>query len=383
MAAPYVLRDTSNGLFEIVSGPEHDAPKATPTEHLLATAIIRCLAWVRDEPEDSRPLLPAYVDELRTIAKSGLTDPDNRNAERATEAFIRQYGPLEPDKGPTTDPPPQGAYLVTLDEDKTIRINVIPGGPKPTDEQIRFIGELDRQDRLVRLVYDRAEKGADRRIVGQEKAIRQLLWAARFALEGIQPEVTMARLAMQSVLQDTIQKYGTAVREDYMSGLFRAYAATITVTTLVLIFYLAATQSLGGIVTIPHEVVVPRLNVILLIVALWWMCIGALLSAAVRLEPDSPEVLDSIFRSTFGAKLKALYVLGFGFVGLLLLHKQVIVFSFGTISPSSKGGFTTAYVLSRLSAAILTGAFLGLGEAALPNAVVQRSANLIAALTPK
>ena len=56
------------------------------------------------------------------------------------------------------------------------------------------------------------------------------------------------------------------------------------------------------------------------------------------------------------------------------------MFSFGG---SESSGFTTASVLSTLSGAILTGGFLGLGEALLPEAVIQRSANLIAALTPR
>jgi len=95
------------------------------------------------------------------------------------------------------------------------------------------------------------------------------------------------------------------------------------------------------------------------------------------MQPDSPEVLDGIFTNTFTAPLRALFILGFGLLAILLLYKKAIVFSFG---PDEQAVFTSAQVLSTLSATLLTGAFLGLGEAALPNAVIQRSAGLVSSI---
>jgi len=97
----------------------------------------------------------------------------------------------------------------------------------------------------------------------------------------------------------------------------------------------------------------------------------------MRLEPDSPDVLDSIFRATFSADLRAIYVLAFSFIALIMLHKQVVVFSFGQ---SYAAAFTTELVFKKLSAAVIGGVLLGLGESALPSVVGQKSANLIAAL---
>jgi len=129
-----------------------------------------------------------------------------------------------------------------------------------------------------------------------------------------------------------------------------------------------------------HELVIPGLRLTLLVIALAFLFFGAWLSAAARLEPDSAEVVASIFASTLNAGLRVIYVLGFGFLAVLLLYKQVIVFSFGA---SGENGFTSATVLGKLSGAILTGGFLGLGEALLPQTVIQRSASLIAAMTAR
>jgi len=74
---------------------------------------------------------------------------------------------------------------------------------------------------------------------------------------------------------------------------------------------------------------------------------------------------------------------------LLLLHKQVVVLSFGTVTQNTAAqlpdatGFKTHLALQDLGAAILTGGFLGLAERAVPASVLQRASNLAAALAPK
>ena len=85
-----------------------------------------------------------------------------------------------------------------------------------------------------------------------------------------------------------------------------------------------------------------------------------------------------------GLAIRVALVLGFGFLGLLLFYKEVIVFSFGPNgSGENASPFTTALVFSRLSAPVLAGGLLGPGDVALPGAVIPRSANLVAALAPR
>ncbi|HXA21654.1 MAG TPA: hypothetical protein VNW90_05100 [Acetobacteraceae bacterium] len=69
---------------------------------------------------------------------------------------------------------------------------------------------------------------------------------------------------------------------------------------------------------------------------------------------------------------------------MLLFYNEMIVFSFGPNgSGENASPFTTALVFSRLSAAVLAGGQLGLGDVVLPSAVIARSANLVAALAPR
>ena len=69
---------------------------------------------------------------------------------------------------------------------------------------------------------------------------------------------------------------------------------------------------------------------------------------------------------------------------LLLFYKEAIVFSSGPNgSGENASPLTTALAFSRLSATVLAGGLLGLGDVALPSAEIARSANLVAALAPR
>ena len=168
------------------------------------------------------------------------------------------------------------------------------------------------------------------------------------------------------------------MRTDYFLSMLIAYLVIDAALCVLTIGYYWIIHSRW--ITVAPEVVVPGLTLTLLLLALVSLSAGAWLSTASRLQPDSPEVLATIFSSTLVAPARAIIVVAFGFLAILLLYKRVIVFAFGG---SGSGGFTTSSVLTTLTGAILTGGFLGLGEALLPEAVIQRSANLIAALTPR
>lgn len=96
------------------------------------------------------------------------------------------------------------------------------------------------------------------------------------------------------------------------------------------------------------------------------------------------EILTNLLATTTIPSIRVALVLGFGFLGLLLFYNEMIVFSFGPNgSGENASQFTTALVFSRLSAAVLAGGQLGLGDVVLPSAVIARSANLVAALAPR
>ena len=388
MAAPYRMHDGANGFFQLEPETADGTLQPTQDEAELARAINEKVAWAHDYPDDSRPLLPAFVDGLRAIAEQGLTG-DPRDLAAAKRRFEHDYpaGPepppipeAQPETGLVAQPAPsQGPFTVELDQNDQIRVASVPG-VKPTDAQLAFVGDLDRRERLIRAIYQSAVPDEARRRRLLHGALERLQWAGQLGLEGANPDVRIAQLALQSVLLDTLQEHGAAIRDGYLRQLGWAYAAWVGFFTAVAVIYMLVVGQLPAS-QLDAPLVVPNLAVMLLIIAVWFLCFGAWLSAVLRVEPDSPEVLDSIFQTTLGPKLRVVYVMGFSILALLLLHKRAIVFAFG--GSGGEAAFTTEHVFHYLSASILTGAFLGLGEAALPNAVVQRSATLIAALAPK
>ncbi len=388
MTAPYRMRNGANGFFQLEPATADGARQPTQAEAELAAAINEKVAWARDRPDDSKPMLPAFLDGLRAIAEEGLTD-EARDIVAATKKFEHDYPTgAEPQLAPEVQPetgttiqlaPSHGAFTVTLDHKDQISVTPVPD-IKPTDAQLAFVGDLDRRERLIRAIYQSAVPDEARRRRLLHGALERLQWAGQLGLEGANPNVSLAQLAVQSVLLDTLQEHGAAIRDGYLRQLGWAYAVWVGFFTALAIIYMLIIGQIPAS-QLDAPLAVPNLAVMLLIVAVWSLCFGAWLSAVLRVEPTSPEVLDSIFQATLGPKLRVVYVMGFGILALLLLHKRAIVFAFG--GSGTGAAFTTEHVFHYLSAAILTGAFLGLGEAALPNAVVQRSASLIAALATK
>jgi hypothetical protein len=377
LPGPYRIVDTGDGLFRLEPSPEKDAPRPTSEERALADAITGRLRWVRDRPVDSAAVMPAYANGLREIAETGLAADTGRDASTATETFKTHYGALDA-SAPEAVTRAGSFRLVFDDQTKEIKIERVRGGTAPTEDQRNFIDELIRQERLIRALIQRGESDPTRRQEAMAKATTRLQWAGQLGLEGAESDVPLGRLALRGILADAMQESGQQVRAAYLWDLAKAYslAAAGVLVVAILVYAVTHTPWLSW----PQELVIPGLRLILLVIALCFLFFGAWLSAAARLEPDSAEVVASIFASTLNAGLRVVYVLGFGFLAILLLCKQVIVFSFGA---SGDNGFTSATVLGKLSGAVLTGGFLGLGEALLPQTVIQRSASLIAAMTAR
>jgi hypothetical protein len=351
------------------SEAEHDPPDARPLEP-VAPAATQTSETQHAPPE---PVTPAAVQTSETEHDP----PDGRPAEPATppaaHASETRHAPLDALPEPTSA---AGAFRVLLDQGKRIRVQPIENGAVATEDQRSFIDESYRQIRLIHAIVERGERDPVKRAESWSDAASHLHHASQFGLEGVRPDVPLGRLAMRSILDNVIHEHGQRVRAAYLWDLALAYGAVAIILSLLALLVSVVTHYLN----VPQELVIRGPQLILLVVALSALLAGAWLSAAARLEPDSPEVLASIFSSTLNARLRAVYVLGFGFLAILLLHKQVIVFSFGA---NGGGGFNSAMVLGKLSAAILTGGFLGLGVALLPQAVIERSANLIAAMTAR
>ncbi len=232
----------------------------------------------------------------------------------------------------------------------------------------------------MRALYQRGVKNVAERTPRLQTSIQRLSWAAALALEQEIPEIELARIAIQGAVADAIQENGVGARGAYLRELGWAYIVSCIGLVALTAIYFVATRA----VTASAAFVVPGETLSLMDAALLSLAMGAWLIAAFRLQPDSPEVLTSLFATTTSSWIRVVLVLGFGFLGLLLFYKQVIVFSFGP----NRGGndvspFTTAQVFTKLSAAVLAGGLLGLADAALPSAVIARSANLVAALTPR
>lgn len=374
MAAPYTIINRPDGGFDIRRNAAADAPAPTADELVLAGAIADRLDWVRNnQGQIGDPA--AFIAALREVAELGLARDPGRNFQAARQQFVAQFG----DPQPAAANGPTGAFQVYL-RNGEIRVRRLAGPPEPTDDQRKFLGELIQQERMVRALYQRGIRDDAERTPRVDAAIQRLAWAAGLGLEGQHADVALARLASQAVLTDAIQENGAGVRGAYLRELAGAYVMANILLIIVIAAFYAVPRRLGT----SEAFIVPGQTLALLATALLSLSIGAWLIAAYRLQPDSPEILSSLFATTTSSWIRATLVLGFGFLGLLLFYKQVIVFSFGPSGASvAANGFTTALVLSKLSAAVLAGGLLGLGDAALPSAVIARSANLVAALAPR
>jgi hypothetical protein len=373
--SPYQIVDAGDGLFELQRSIAPNAPEADADETALAEGISHWLAWVRANAGIVPTPTPEQIQQLRAIAETGLTAQAGRDPGAALRSFRENFRIVEPAQGPTA-----GAFRVTFDA-TTGQINIErnPATP-PTDDQRAFFDEFVRRERLVRGLIERGSEDPKRRTALIDLANKRLLWAAQLGLQDTQPDVRLARFALDGILADATQEGGQKVRAEYLQSLAVAYLLGNVVLWVGAGIFYFLTHSSCVFSYVAPEFAIPGVRLTLLVTAMLFLSIGAWLSTATRLQPDSPEVLSIIFSSTLNARLRVVIVFGFGLLAILLLYKQVIVFSFGAAGDS---GFTTQSVLTKLSAAILTGGFLGLGEALLPEAVIQRSANLIAALTPR
>lgn len=389
-SAPYVLVDRADGTFDLTANAAAGAPQPTAEERKLADDIASRLAWWRtaanalDDP-------PSYVAGLRSIAQTGLIQESGRDFAAAQERFRTEFGePVSPqEEASSPDPFPPGQFHVYRDDDCRLRVDRLPNRPDPSDDQLRFLVELDQHERLVCELYRQGLCDARLRAERSAKAIDALAGAAAIGLQDERPNVALARLAVQGIVATAIQENGVAVRGHYLRQLAGSYiCASVGIVVLTALYHSVTQGALSGFIkpylTVSSAFLIPGEMLALLVTSMVSLAVGAWLVAAFRLQPDSPEILQNLFATTTSSWIRVALVIGFGFLALLLFHKQVVVFSFGpTGANAGTSPFTTASVFTKLSAAVLAGGLLGLSDAALPSTVIARSANLVAALAPK
>jgi hypothetical protein len=374
MPAPYRIVDATDGLFDLARA---DGVEPTAVELDLAKRIRRLLDSARDFldrnqslPAGAEPIkLPAkFIEQLRAIAASGLSAPI-RDVQVAEIALRRIDGML------------RGPFLVGqlgLEDMVELRRNLAM--PDMTDDQRLFMTELEGHERLILSLY-RDEPNAKRR----REIMQRLRWAAMIGLMDTPPDVRLARFAVAGALLDAMRERGPAARVAYLNRLALSYATRLFQFGLALLAFWAL-RFLPAELTPPPALVVPAPKLVMLCVVLASVFMGAWLSAAFRLQPDSREVLDGIYTNTFTAPLRASFVLGFSLLAIVLLYKGVVAVSFGTVSGQAGAVLQSGQLLDKLSAAVLIGGLLGLGEALLPNAMIQRSTtfmnSLLGAATP-
>lgn len=303
-----------------------EGPAATRAEAELRGAILQRVNWYFDTPADQRHVTQEYVTNLREIATRGLAAADgNRDFVAQKRSFDQLYNSVTPAAAPAGTASPvghdmTGSFTVDLDVDGEIQVKRVPGGKLPSDDQRAFVDAMAALERLVVQLYTRTTKDLALRQARLANVRERLKWAGQIGLEGAMCDFRLARTALDGIEADALQDCGARVRSCYLRDLAVRYAV-IGVVALAFVY--------AWHVLIPRY---PPLQVLqisdpglaYLSVATAAMFCGAWLSAASRLEPSDKGVLLGLLGETFSYWVRALFVLGFGWFALLLLHKQVV-----------------------------------------------------------
>lgn len=192
-------------------------------------------------------------------------------------------------------------------------------------------------------------------------------------------------------MRDGIRDRAPPYRQAYLRRLWQSYALALLATAALLFLfhwfahhehYLgdACAHWIGGRCwTLPQEFRVSGTRLLFFGVSLASLAFGAWLSACARLDTNSPEVLTAMLSEAQAnpTLARAVMVLGFGAVALILLHTGLVVVEIGNATPLA---FDSKEALKKLPACILIGVFLGLGERALPGVINQRATAFVASL---
>lgn len=269
--------------------------------------------------------------------------------------------------------PERGPFTVSLDaQSGELRVDPKPGAAPPTAEQNKFLADLMSAERLVLRLYRRRWLGSN----SERSTIqRRIAYAAQIGLGKDPPNEALARIAMAGIIDDALAERGAAARSRHL----RAYGAWCLVMMVVLAAACAGYWRLQHLAPELASLAVTEKALTHLWLAMSALLLGAWLTATARARPEGAEAIGQLLGATLRSHIRVPFIAGYGLVAILLLHAKVVVFTIG----SGNDVFSTAEVLDRISTAVICGALLGLGEAVLPDAIGQRSANLISVLSGK
>jgi hypothetical protein len=362
--APFVLDRDAQG-YRLT--PTSTAP--TKPEAEFAAELNARFDQARDAPN----AMASYIPELVEIATIGLTHISRRfkRAQRKYERLgLRPIHATAPEHSAN-----RGAFLLRLDAENRIHADPTPGGPEPTDEQLAFASDLDRQERFVRTLLTTVISEHVKQRDALHQAMSRLASAAQFGLQNAKPNVRLARLAIDSVIMDALSEHGVRIRSRYLYNIGLSYLGGIAAFLVLAMIYRLVVY--WFLLKIP-VLVLPDPLLGLICVAMVWLGIGGWLSSAFSVEAATADAVSSILSETLTDKLRVFYVMSFGFAALVLLHTKAVVFALG--GDSNTAAFTTEAVFKHLATAMITGLLLGLGARSLPNSLISNSAKLVAAL---
>ena len=349
----------------------------TADEELLAGKIRQRVDWYRTTPEANRDVTPEYIEGLREIAVRALTTPVQRWEFVEQESrFAALYD--------TPEDTSKDSFTVKIGDDGDIVFHR-EGAAEPKPEVLKGVRDVLKLERLITELYNRIPDPAER----QEKLYRMrkhLQSAGKFVVKG---DTKLAEAALEDIEADALQECGAPVRSHYLSGLAKAYLKAGFGSCVLILLYgklvLLYGKGIGWLNGSPPQLAGLKITderLAFIAVATISLLFGAWLSAANRIQSNEKAVLEALISETLRYWVRAVFVLGIGWLTLLLLHKQVVIVSLG-LGGDPNSSIDTKYVLRQLPAAVLIGTLLGLAERALPTAVVKRAESLASKLEPK
>jgi hypothetical protein len=361
-------------------------PPARPTEAEARLADLLNVLVDRVSTNEARdhPKRDAWLTQLRDLAMRGLVQASPETQD-ATESALRAGKAIHFSLERFAEAP----FLVRHTEGTTeIVVGRRPGTAPPSTDQEAFLDEFQQAEHFLAALY-RPSLGVAPSRREEIQVWARLASAAELALADRRPSLSVARGALRAIMRDAIRDRAPAYRQAYLHRLWQSYVAALMVAAALLFLlhwfghhdaYLgpACAEWIGGRCwTLPEPLRIPGERLLFFGVSLASLAFGAWLSACARLDTNSPEVLTAMLSEANPTPARAVMVLGFGTVALLLLHTGLVVVEIGDQNSTV---FDSKQALTHLPSCFLIGVFLGLGERALPGMINQRATAFVASL---
>jgi hypothetical protein len=380
--------DTQAGLaarFRLL--PPAAPPDPSPAELALAAALNGLADRISAADAREHPRREEWLRMLRNVASASLLSPKRTAADlaEASERVERARKTIHFTLERFAEAPFRISHKPGTTE---IDVGRRHGTAPPSADQEAFLDEFQQAESFLTSLY-RPSMGIVPPRREEETVWVRLASAAELALADARPSLAVARGALRAIMRDAIRDRAPAYRQAYLRRLWQSYVVALFATAALLLLYnwfahherhLAET-CVPWIGTrcwqLPEAMRVTADRMIFFATALASLAFGAWLSACARLDTNSPEVLTAMLSETNPTLARAVMVLGFGAVALILLDAKLVVVQIG--DDASKV-FDSKVVLEQLHACLLIGVFLGLGERALPGVINQRATAFVAGL---